>query len=274
MTTCAHENRIATVRFRTRLFLFLGLTLAAAGVALAMPRLAQPQWYHAFADQRPLLGIPHALNVLSNLPFVLVGVAGLVFVVRCPATPQGPFVRTTERWPLVVLFAGITLTGFGSAYYHADPNNARLLWDRLPLAVAFMALFAIILSERLNLKNSALLVIALVLLGGGSVLYWHLSEAQGTGDLRPYLFVQLYPLVAVPLLLLLFPPRYTHTVDLWAALLCYVLAKALELLDAPIYAQGQLVSGHTLKHLVAGLCAAWILVWARTRRLILPLRSV
>ena len=36
-----------------------------------LPPIAQDPLYHAFADQRALLGVPHFWNVVSNLPFVL-----------------------------------------------------------------------------------------------------------------------------------------------------------------------------------------------------------
>jgi hypothetical protein len=259
-------NGLTPAGFRVRLAALVSLTIVAAAATLAAPRFAQPQWYHDFADQRPLLGIPHALNVLSNLPFVVVGVLGMRFALNPAAQrPGGPFLEAGERWRFGVLFAAIALTGVGSAYYHAAPGNETLVWDRLPLAVAFMAFFAIALAERVH-RGAAVLFVPLVLLGGASVVYWHLSEAHGGGDLRVYLFVQFYPLLALPLILLLFPPRYTRGADLVAALLCYLLAKALELLDVEVYARGHLVSGHTLKHLVAGLSAWWLLDMVRRRR--------
>ena len=260
------EDRLTPGAFRLRVLALVGLTLAAGSAALTAPRLAQPQWYHEFADQRCLLGIPHALNVLSNLPFLVIGAFGVVFVASPAARrPGGPFLQPGERLRYAVVFAAIALTGLGSAYYHADPGNARLVWDRLPLAVAFMAFFASTLAERVH-PRAAALFLPLVLLGGASVVYWHLSEVHGGGDLRLYLFVQLYPLLATPVVLLLFPPRYTRGADLVAALLCYLLAKVLELLDAQVYAQGGLVSGHTLKHLAAGLSAWWLLYMVRKRR--------
>jgi hypothetical protein len=251
---------------RWRLLLLVGLTATAAGATLAAPRLAQPQWYHDFADQRCLLCVPHALNVLSNLPFVLVGLVGLWFTLKPHPFHRRAFIHPAERWLFVTLFAAIVLTGIGSAYYHADPTNARLLWDRLPLAVAFMALFAAVIADRVSARAGITLFLPLVLLGASSVVYWHVSELRGAGDLRPYLFVQLFPLLAVPLMLLLLPPRYTRGADLVAALVCYLLAKALELLDAQVYAHGQVVSGHTLKHLVAGLSGLWLVVMVVKRR--------
>jgi hypothetical protein len=141
-----------------------------------------------------------------------------------------------------------------------------LLWDRIPLAMAFMALFAAILTERVGPKVGRTLFLPLMLLGAGSVIYWHYTETLGAGDLRVYLLVQFYPLVALPFILVLFPPRYTRSSDLVAALTAYVVAKLLELLDYQIYAAGQIVSGHTLKHLVAALSCCFVLLMLTKRR--------
>lgn len=253
-----------------RLLAFGALTVWAVGRALSGPPLPQDTAYHAFADGRTLLGVPNALNVLSNAPFVAVGVFGLWFVLgRRSLRPDGPFATPAERWPYVLFFLGVGLTGFGSAYYHLEPTNERLLWDRLPMAVAFMSLFAAVLAERVNRKLGLTLLPVLVAAGLASVLYWHATEQRGRGDLRFYYFVQFYPLLALPLLLLLFPPRYTRTLDLFLALGWYVVAKYCEHpLDAPIFDRTHWVSGHTLKHLAAALAAAQILWMVRARRLI------
>jgi hypothetical protein len=228
----------------------------------AGPPLPQPLSYHNFADQRTFLGIPHCLKVISNLPFLLVGAAGLYFVLRREVVgPTRPFLTSAERWPYALLFLGVGLTAFGSAYYHLDPANDRLVWDRLPMAVAFMALFAALLGERLGPRVGRHSLLPLVLLGLASVLYWHWTEQAGRGDLRPYYLVQFYPLLAIPLLLLLFPPRSTGSGWLFAALGWYVLAKLLEHpFDADVYNHlGHVVSGHTLKHLAAA-AGAWALL--------------
>jgi hypothetical protein len=242
------------------------LAAGMAGFLLVWPAFPQPLAYHNFADQRPLLGVPHLLNVASNLPFLVVGGAGLVFMASRAARRPGAFVHSVERGPYWLFFIGLALTAFGSAYYHADPNNARLTWDRLPLTVTFMALFTAVLAERVSWRLAGWLLGPLVALGMASVVYWHWTESLGAGDLRYYLIVQFLPLVALPLLFLLFRPRYTGTGDLVAALGCYVLAKLLEALDGQVYAQGGLVSGHTLKHLVAGLGSYFVLLMLQRRR--------
>jgi hypothetical protein len=251
-------------------FLVLICTLFIGGYLLVAAPMPQPLAYHNFADQRPLLGMPHMLNVASNLPFLVVGIWGMVFMASESSRRPGVFLRTPERSAYWIYFLGLALTGIGSSYYHANPNNDTLVWDRMALAVTFMALFTAILAERLCWKLSAWLVGSMVVLGIASVLYWHWSETQGTGDLRFYFVVQFFPLVALPILFLLFKPRYTGTGDLLASLACYGVAKLLEYFDANVYAQGGLVSGHTLKHLIAGLSAYFILFMLQRRRAIVP----
>jgi hypothetical protein len=253
--------------FRFRVGILLALSALITSVMLAIPPFAQPLWYHDFADSRSYLGIPNALNVLSNIPFVFVGALGFLFVMSPAAKQPGrSFMSPAERWPYAFFFLFIGLTGFGSAYYHAKPDNDRLLWDRLPLAIAFMAFFAIMISERISRRAGNVLFWPLVILGGASVVYWHQSEVQGAGDLRIYLLVQFYPLLAIPLMLWLFPPKYTRTSDLIGALAWYLAAKALELLDKNVYAQGGLISGHTLKHLLAAVTPYLIYHMIKHRR--------
>jgi hypothetical protein len=245
-----------------RIALVLGLLAAAAIAAVVAPPIPQDPAYHRLADARTFFGIPNALNVVSNLPFVLVGALGASAV-----RPRGAarFVEGRERWPWMVFFAGLLLTGFGSAYYHLAPGNERLVWDRLPLAGALMGLFAAVIAERVGVRAGLTLLVPLVAAGLGSVLWWAAGEAQGRGDLRPYALVQFYPLVAVPLMLYLFRPRYTRGGAVLAAVAVYALAKLLELFDGPILAVGAMVSGHTLKHLAAA-AAGYIIVWMLTTR--------
>jgi hypothetical protein len=238
----------------------VGLALMAAVAAAWIPPAAQDPAYHRMADGRMLLGVPNALNVLSNLPFVLVGALGLWGL----GGRRVRFLDPRERWPYRVFFAGLLLTGLGSAYYHLAPDNARLAWDRLPLAVTLMALFAAIIAERLSVRMGLLLLPLLVALGAGSVLTWYRGELLGNGDLRLYGMVQFYPLLAVPILLFL-QPRYSGGGWLLGAILLYALAKAFEALDAPIFGLGRALSGHTLKHLFAALSgyAVWRMLQTR-----------
>jgi hypothetical protein len=96
------------------------------------------------------------------------------------------------------------------------------------------------------------------------------TEQRGAGDLRLYALVQFYPIVAVPLLLWLLPPRYTRGGDLLIAAATYALAKVPELLDGWFFSVTRSVSGHTLKHLLAALAGYWVLSMLEKRR---PIRG-
>ncbi len=257
---------LSPAAFRWRILLLLALGVVALGIVLSLEPIPQPSAFHNFADARTLLGVPNLFNVLSNAPFLVIGVLGLHFVLSREAIQAGgPFIDPRERWPYVVLFMGVALTAFGSGYYHLHPDTPRLFWDRLPMTVIFRGLVASVVAERISVRVGLWLLGPLVVLGIGSAVYWLWSELRGQGDLRLYLFVQFYPLLILPIILLLFPSRYTHGADWFVSLGWYALAKVLEEADRLVYALGHVVSGHTLKHLAAALSTYWVLrmLWAR-----------
>ena len=106
--------------------------------------------YHVFADQRALGGIPRAFDVVSNALFLVVGIWGLLFLWQ--PRPRSSFATEQERLPYGLFFAGVGLTGIGSAYYHFQPGDARLPWDLLPMTMSFMSLLAATIMERISLK--------------------------------------------------------------------------------------------------------------------------
>lgn len=244
------------------------LAIAVAVVAVvvfARPPLAQDLAYHHMADHRACWMISNCLNVVSNLPFALVGWLGLAMVVRPGNGRATPFADAWERWPYVVLFGGTALTALGSAYYHLAPDNARLVWDRLPMTLGFMGLLAALVAERVSLRVARVLLWPLVVFGIVSVGYWYWSEVQGRGDLRLYILVQFGSLVLVLLLPILYPARDLGTGYLFTGLGAYAAAKVLEATDAPVFALGGIVSGHTLKHLAAAGAAACLVAMLRAR---------
>jgi hypothetical protein len=248
--------------FKRKVLFIIGLCIVASGVLLSLPPVAQDISYHNFADQRAILSMPNALNVISNAILAIVGILGLLFILQKEAVrPGGPFTENWERWTFLVLFLGIGLTASGSAFYHLEPNNFRLFWDRLSMTIVFMAFFAITIAERIRMGVGRQLLLPLLFIGIGSVIYWLLTD-----DLRPYVFVQFFPMIAIPFMLLLFPARYTRAADLFGAVGWYALAKIFEIFDTQIFAIGYLLSGHTLKHLASGLAAYWILRMLKRRR--------
>jgi hypothetical protein len=233
--------------------------LAIAGAALA-PRLAQDPAYHRFADDRPLGPIAHAADVVTNLAFVAAGLAGLLALRAGRARLRDP----RERAPWVALFAAVALVGPGSAWYHLAPSNDSLLWDRLPMAAAFAALLVAALAERVA-AEAARLLWPLVVASVATVVYWWATERLGVGDLRPYAVAQFLPMVAVPLVVALFPERYDLGAGWIAGAALYGLAKVTEQCDAPILRATGLLSGHSLKHLLAGAAIA-LFAWMVRRR--------
>lgn len=237
----------------------LAVAIVAAVFAF-VPPIAQPQWYHDFADRRAWLGVPNFLDVASNAPFLILGAEGWA---RLSA---GVFADPRERWPYAVFFAGLVLTGVASGWYHLEPNDARLAGDRLAMSVVFAGFTAAVLTERLGLRLGLAALQALLVAGPAAVLWWAATEAAGAGDLRPWGLVQFTPMLLIPLLLALFPPRYTRSGDLLAVLGLYALALALEWLDRPIFGLTGSVSGHTIKHLLAALAGYWVLRHLLCRR--------
>ena len=238
-----------TMRERVGYAAILLISIAGIIGMLMVEPIAQDSGYHQFADQRTILGIPNFWNVVSNLPFLIVGLMGLFSLLR-----PGRIQFITELKPAYVLFfAGVALVNCGSGYYHLWPGNETLVWDRLPMTFAFMALFAVIIAEFSSLKAGRFALWPLVIFGVFSVFYWHFTETAGRGDLRLYALVQFLPMLLIPLFLLLFKPRFTLTSGYWALLLAYLLAKVFEYFDESLLESLGFISGHSLKHIVAAL---------------------
>src|SRR5262245_8953731 len=242
---------VGALRQRPVLSLY-GLMIISLVALLPLPPLLQDTTYHQFADQRELFGLPNFWNVISNLPFVAVGAVGLWKFHRDATT--------------TVLFAGLFLTGFGSSYYHLDPNDSTLFWDRLPMTLCFAAILAAVVEERVDEKAGAMLLRPMLAIGIFSLLLW-----RWTDDLRLYAWAQFFPFVALVLILSLFPPKYTGASCWVAAASLYALAKLMEHYDHAVYSFGEVLSGHTLKHLAAAAACFAILKLFQVRR---PLETV
>ena len=236
-----------------------GLTAIIIVIGCLLPRIPQPHSYHNFADGRSFLGIPNFSNVISNLPFAIIGVWGIAFVLRSRLNPKTrQFLDQREAWPYLFAFVGLLMTAFGSSYYHLAPNDGRLVWDRLPMTITFMSMVAAVIAERIDVQLAFRLLPGLLLIGAASPIQWYWSEARGSGDLRFYAGVQVYS-ASVILLAIFLPARYTRTSDFGLIFGFYALAKALEFFDVPVFYVLHVVSGHTLKHLAAAAAGFCIL---------------
>jgi len=238
------------------LLLITGVAIVAA---FLIPKIPQDPAYHHFADVRTILSIPNFWNTLSNVPFVFVGLAGLVFCARSSRA------LVPELKPAYILFfIGIIAVALGSGYYHLWPSNQTLVWDRLPMTIGFMSLFSIIVAEFISIKYGRSLFIPLVIIGVASVFYWDYTESVNAGDLRFYGLVQFLPMLLIPLILILYKPRFTHVSLYWAVLVAYGLAKLAEFGDQGVY---NLLgfSGHSIKHILAA-AAPWMFYLAIKKR--------
>ena len=222
-------------------------TVLSIVAAVLLPARPQPVAYHNFADHRAMFGIANFLDVASNIGFLLTAIAGLAAVLR----PCTRFEFSSERWPYALFFLGMLLTAVGSAYYHLAPDNERLFWDRLPMTIAFMALIAGQVVDRISVRAGLTLLLPMLLVGATSVVYWRATERAGVGNVVPYGVLQGYSVVILVLIAILHPSRYTRGNDVYWVFGGYVLAKLLELFDRELLAFGNLASGHTLKHIAA-----------------------
>jgi hypothetical protein len=243
-----------------RLLLLIGITGASILTLARCGRIPQDRGYHHFADGRLLLGIPNFWNVVSNAGFLAAGLWGLRLVLKGHAVP----VALLPSY--IAFFAAVVLVAFGSAWYHAAPDNGRLAWDRLPMALAFMAFLTIVLGEQIDAGLARLLLPLLLVCGGASVEYWRFTERRGRGDLRPYLLVQFLPLALAAATIFVSPSPMREAWGMGALLLFYAGAKVLEMGDEVVFrVSGSNVSGHTLKHLAAAVGVGCFVLRIATR---------
>ncbi len=227
--------------------------VAALVAVMALPPIAQDPGYHDFADRRGFLGIPNFLDVTTNLAFLAVGIAGIGWC----ANGRG---AVGARWSWMACFIGTALVGLGSGYYHLAPDNGTLVWDRVPMSIGFMGLLVAVLAEHLNLRLEKILLVPAILFGIASVVVWHVAD-----DLRLYAWVQFMPLLVMPAVLFLFDSPYTHRRLLLVALAIYAVSKLAEHYDRAVFAvTGEIISGHSFKHLLAAL--ALFVVYRMLRR--------
>lgn len=235
-----------------RVLTLVVLGVATASVAVYGP-IAQPANYHDFADQRVRWGVPHALDVLSNVGFAVVACWALLRL-----WPHRREPTLAESWPgYATFFVALGATAVGSAVYHLSPDNSRLVWDRLPIVLASGGLLAAVYAETIG-RRSRVVLLALSIAAGISVWWWRVTDLKGVGDLRPYLLLQGLPLVLVPLWQTWTRRPVAERRAFGGAVLLYVAAKLAELGDHQIQAWTTVISGHTLKHLLATAAAVWI----------------
>ncbi|KGJ99037.1 hypothetical protein [Thalassotalea sp. ND16A] len=218
------------------------------------PALSQSIEYHSFADQGNFYAIPNTLNVLSNLPFIAVGLYALSKISNNSTRLFDHHLALNYQ----LFFAGLIATGIGSSFYHLNPTNFTLIFDRLGIAFSFMAIFSALLGEFVSVKLGKKCLLPFIFIGIASVIYWGISEHFQQGDLRGYLLVQYLPMIILPIIVLTKTWPYTDKNQCFTLITIYFIAKLCELFDNELYAVIQIVSGHTLKHLFAAFAGYWV----------------
>lgn len=223
---------------KTQLILLYVISVVAVVACFFINPIPQDPEYHHFADGKTWLSIPNFWNVISNLPFVVVGIVGLAKLQSVSSS-----LKPNYRW----FFIGIFLTGFGSGYYHWQPDNATLVWDRLPMTISFMSFLSIIIGEFIAKTTGKKLLYPLLVTGLSSIAVWIVTE-----DLRFYALVQFLPIVLVLIILFLSKKELTYKKYFWLMIVFYTIAKFLEGYDDAVYKiTSETMSGHALKHLAA-----------------------
>jgi len=231
-------------------FILIATAFLSIAALFFISPMEQDSAYHHFCDSKTIFTIPNFWNVVSNLPFLVVGLIGLLKASKFPK----------PKVQYILFFTGVSLVSFGSGYYHWNPNNDTLVWDRLPMTIAFMSLFSIIISEFIDEKKGLKILIPAILVGLFSVIYW-----QVFNDLRIYGLVQFYPMLAIPVILILFRSKYNFNIGYWILFVAYLIAKIFEHFDHEIETLLNGVSGHPLKHFVSAL-GIFYLLYAYTKR--------
>ena len=233
--------------------LLLGAILALALLAGLGPHLTQAPHIHDYADQRAWLGLPCALDVLSNVPFALFGLWGLRVLGRVPVAA----LDATQRALAVLFFAGLVLTALASGWYHGHADDSGLFVDRLGMSFAFAGLLGLAVASRMTARAGHGLAPVVLLWGMlGAWVCWR------SGNLLPWAVLQGAGLVLLLVLSVRQPRSGGLAVRWWLIILVYAVAKLCELADHVIFeTTAQLISGHSLKHLVAAF-AAWPVIRA------------
>ena len=244
-----------------RIFLLLLSLVLTTLVFILVPPVSQDLKYHNFVDQRSFAGIPHFWNVVTNIPFLVIGIIGFFKIQKQELTGILPELFRAY----LAFFMGLVLIGLGSGYYHLNPSNSTLVGDRMAITITFMSFLVLIIGESISTKTASRLLFPLIFLGLASVIYWNITENLGIGDLRFYALVQFLPMLLIPLMLLLYGSCLSGRRWIITIILVYGIAKIAEMNDHQIYALIGF-SGHSLKHLVAAFGAFLFLKGLEVRK--------
>ena len=192
-------------------------------------KIILPPEYHNFADKRTFLGIPNAMDVLSNIAILI---PALYLLQR----------KKTNMSNLLILH--IILLSVASSYYHLNPSDETIFADFLMIAASSMIILIIISDTEYGLLLYSYAIF--------SILYW-----KYTGDLRFYILI----LIGVPLYIVI---KYYKNIGLrnylYIIVIMCILLRISEHNDHLVYKlTNYQISGHTLKHIFSGI-GIWYMI--------------
>jgi hypothetical protein len=240
--------------------LYLAALFVFIIVALFYGPISQPQEYHDFADDREILGVPNALDVMSNLAIIYPGVVGLAFIHESRNRSQ---VSEDEISIQITLFSGMILTFAGSVWFHLDPTDSTMLWDRLGMSVVIGSCISLLIHDMWDRNLAAKIHLPIIIASIVSVLWWPVFD-----DLRVYFIVKHHPFILFPIFLLCGRRIYDKVSGYYWGLSMFLLATIFEFADQQIFEITGIISGHTLKHIAAGIGLWFLMVMIRDRELI------
>jgi Ceramidase len=232
--------------------------LTCISIFIFLKPIPQDEVYHHFANDNIILGIANFWNVVSNIGFIAIGFIGIRFMKINKI--NNPIIWT--------LFIGVFLTGFGSAYYHYNPNNTTLVWDRLPMTIVFTSFFALIYGWCFSEKMGVKIWLLSLAVGIYSVFYWHYTEHKFRGDLRLYAIVQFLPILLIAIIVATNFKKHAFLLKpICMIVLWYVIAKLLEFFDALLFENTGICSGHPIKHIAAAIATFYMYKMMKTQLL-------
>jgi hypothetical protein len=240
--------------------LYLAALFVFIIMALFYGPISQPQEYHDFADDREILGVPNALDVMSNLAIIYPGVVGLAFIHESRNRTQ---VSEDEISIQITLFSGMILTFAGSVWFHLDPTDSTMLWDRLGMSVVIGSCISLLIHDMWDRNLAAKIHLPIIIASIVSVLWWPVFD-----DLRVYFIVKHHPFILFPIFLLCGRRIYDKVSGYYWGLSMFLLATIFEFADQQIFEITGIISGHTLKHIAAGIGLWFLMVMIRDRELI------
>jgi hypothetical protein len=240
--------------------LYLASLLVFIIAAISYGPISQPQEYHDFADDREFLSIPNALDVMSNLVIIYPGIVGLALVHERRKNSQ---LSDDEVSIHITLFSGMILTFAGSVWFHLDPNDSTMLWDRLGMSVVIGSCISLLIHDMYDRGLAGKVHLPIVVLSLISVLWWPVFD-----DLRFYFIVKHHPFILFPILLFYGNRIYDKVSGYYWGLSMFILATVFEFTDLQIFEITGFISGHTLKHIFAGIGLWFVMAMIRDRKLL------